>query len=396
MKEGCAAKNILLVTPMLDQGGLEKVCVMTARLLQPFFRVTIAVFDGRGIVYDVTGLDVIDLKLPSSPSKIGKVLNVFRRAGKLRKLKRNLKIDLSYGFGPTANISNVMGKGREKIYSSMHSYLDLLNVRRMRLYATRSDRLVCCSALIAKGASEQFPGKTVSVLYNPYDLEEIRRKAEEGCARFPWEDRGNDKIPLIVSMGREDDVKGFWHLIKAFAEIKRQGYPARLMIIGEGTFQEYKKLAGDLGVLRDVFFTGVQKNPYPYLKKADIYVLSSLNEGFPNALVEAMTLSVPVVATNCKSGPAEILMKNDRELALENYMDAEYGILLPELGREKNLDSRVLEPEEAVMAEAVISLLRNREKCGHYGEQARLRVEEFSDTIYAKKLTGMMQEDGIV
>lgn len=393
MKEGCATKNILLVTPMLDQGGLEKVCVMTARLLQPYFRVTIAVFDGRGIIYDVTGLDVVDLKLPSSPGRIGKILNVFRRAGKLKKLKKDRKIDIAYGFGPTANLSNVAGRGREIIYSGMRSYLDLLDVRRMQFYAAKSDRLVCCSALIAREVSRRFPSKQVSVLYNPYNLEDIRKRAGESRARLPWEEDTGNQIPLIVSMGRENDVKGFWHLIKAFAEVRRKGYSAHLMIIGEGTFQEYRKLAEDLGVLQDVFFTGVLKNPYPYLKEADIYVLSSLNEGFPNALVEAMALAVPVLATNCKSGPAEILLKEYRELTLKNYMDADYGILLPEPGREKNLDSGVLEQEEAVMAEAIISLLGDRERCEYYRKQARLRAAEYSDAAYVEKLSKMMQED---
>ena len=393
MKENNTSKNILLVVPALHQGGFEKVCVMTARLLQPYFGVTIAVFDGRDLIFDVTGLDVVDLKIPSSPGRIGKILNVFRRARKLKKLKKDLKIDLAYGFGPTANLSNVMGKGREIIYCGMRSYLDLLDVRRMQFYAAKSDRLVCCSALIAGEISKRFPEKQVSVLYNPYNLEEIRKKAEKGHEKLPWENGEWDKIPLIVSMGREDDVKGFWHLIKAFAEIKRKGYPAHLMIIGEGTFQEYKKLAEDLGVLQDVFFTGVLKNPYPYLKEADIYLLSSLNEGFPNALVEAMALSVPVLATNCKSGPAEILLKEYRELTLKNYMDADYGILLPEPGREKNLDAGVLEQEEIIMAEAVISFLRDMERCEKYGKRARLRAAEFSDTAYAEKLSKMMQED---
>lgn len=393
MRENNTLKNILLVVPALHQGGFEKVCVMTARLLQPHFQVTIAVFDGSDLIFDVTGLDVVDLKLPSSPGRIGKILNVFKRAGKLKKLKTALRIDLAYGFGPTANLSNVMGKSREIIYSGMRSYLDLLDLRRLQFYAVKSDRLICCSALIAGEIARRFPEKPVSVLYNPYNLGEICKKAGEDREKLPWESRNGENIPLLVSMGREDDVKGYWHLIKAFAEIKRRGYPAHLMIIGEGTFQEYKKLAEDLGVLQDVFFTGVRRNPYPYLKEADIYVLSSLNEGFPNALVEAMALSVPVIATNCKSGPAEILLKEYREVSLKNYMDADYGILLPEPGREKNLDPGVLEQEEIIMAEAVISFLRDSERGKYYGEQARFRAAEFSDTAYAEKLSKMMQED---
>ena len=383
-------KNILLITPMLDQGGLEQVCVRTARLLQPYFHVTIAVFDGRNIIYDVTGLNVVDLKLPSRPGKVGKILNVLRRSARLRHLKRELKTDLAYGFGSTANISNALSKGREKVYSGMRSYLDLQDVRRIRLYAKRSDCLVCCSALIAREVSAVFPDRRVSVLYNPYNLQEISEKAEESSPRLPWK-AGADRIPLLVSMGRENDVKGFWHLLKAFAEVKRRGIPVHLMIIGEGSFLEYKKLAEKLRVLKDVFFTGVQKNPYPYLKQADIYVLSSLNEGFPNALVEAMALSLPVIASNCRSGPAEILMKEHGDLTLEDVFETDYGILIPVPGREKNLDPGVLEKEERIMAEAILSLIQDREKYCYYSGQAKQRAAEFSDATYTEKLVKMIQ-----
>lgn len=384
-------RNILLVTPMLDQGGLEKVCVRTARLLQPEYHVTIAVFDGKNIIYDVTGLNVVDLELPSRPGKIGKILNVFKRTARLRRLKKNLNVDVSYGFGPTANISNALSKGRETVFSGMRSYLDLQDMRRIRIYAKNSDCLVCCSELIAGEVKEMFPGKTVSVLYNPYNLQEISELSRKSSPQLPWKE-GGKRIPLVASMGRENDVKGFWHLLKAIAEVKRQGFPVRLMIIGEGSFSEYKKLAENLGILEDVYFTGVQKNPYSYLRQADLYVLSSLNEGFPNALVEAMALSLPAVAVNCKSGPAEILMKEYKQVILKAPFEAEYGILLPEPGREKNLDSEVLEKEEKMMADAILSLLQNGEKYAYYREQAKKRAAEFSDEVYIKKLVKMMQE----
>lgn len=391
LKGNHTVKNILLITPMLDQGGLEKVCVRTARLLQSEYRVTVAVFDGRDIIYDVTGLDVVDLKLPSRPGKIGKALNVLKRAARLRRLKKRLKTDIAYGFGPTANISNALSKGRETVFSGMRSYLDLQDVRRIRLYAKRSDCLVCCSQLIADEVKEMFPGKKISVLYNPYNLQEISELSMVNNPRLPWKESAK-RIPLVASMGRENDVKGFWHLLKAIAEVKRQGFLVRLIIIGEGSFLEYKKLAEDLGILTNVFFTGVQKNPYSYLKQADLYVLSSLNEGFPNALVEAMALSIPVLAVNCKSGPAEILMKEYKEVTLKEPFEADYGILLPEPGREKNLDSEVLEREERIMADAVRSLLQDPQKYAYYREQAKKRAAEFSDEAYSKNLVKMMQE----
>lgn len=389
-------KKILLVTPMLDQGGLERVCVRTARLLQKDFDVTIAVFDGREILYDVTGLSVVDLQLPSRPGKLGKLLNIFFRSHKLRKLKKKLGIDLSYGFGPTASLSNSFRKGQDVIFSGLRSFLDLGDHRRLQWYAGHSDCLVCCSARIAEEAAKLLPGKRIEVLYNPYNMEEIQEKAAESEPQLPWnakereEDTGH--TPLLASMGRENDVKGFWHLIKAVAELKRRGIPVRLMIIGEGTFEPYRQLARQLGIEENIFFTGVQKNPYPYLKQADLYVLSSVNEGFPNALVEAMSLALPAIAANCPSGPAEILMENYQEKKLQGYSRETYGILLPELGRERNLDPQVLEPEEKILADAVQLLLQDRECYAYYAGQAAKRAAFFSDQAYLQKLTKMMQE----
>ena len=81
-------KKLLLIVPSLHQGGLEKVCAATARLLQPYFDVQIAIFDSRSIAYDIKGIPVVDLRLPSRPGVIAKVINVLRRGMRLRKLDR--------------------------------------------------------------------------------------------------------------------------------------------------------------------------------------------------------------------------------------------------------------------------------------------------------------------
>lgn len=383
--------KILLIVPSLKQGGLQKVCVRTARLLQPHHDVSIAVFDGSEVFYDVSGLNVLNLNIPSRKNVFGKVINVLLRAKKLKKIKKELKIDMSYGFGPTANISNTRAKGCDKIVSGLRSYMDFQNAERLNAYAKKSDEVVCCSLEMLNKFQEVCPGKKARVLYNPYDINEIKALSKEKVPLFPWEKEECVDYKIIASMGREDDVKGFWHLIKAFSVVKKQEKYTRLIIIGEGDFSEYKNMAQELGIAEDIFFTGGKKNPYPYLAKADIYVLSSLFEGFPNALVEAMSLSIPVVATNCKTGPAEILLSEYDQLNLDTYMDADYGLLIPELSQEKNLDVKVIEKEEIIMAKAILSILKDEKKCVHYQKQSLLRAKHFSDDLYVERFKEILQ-----
>ena len=100
-------KKFMLIVPMLHQGGFERVCVATARLLEPYYEVYVVIFSAMDIAYDIRGLHVIDIHMKSVEGKAGKVLNVFRRAKRVAALKEEYGIDIAYSFGPTANLVNV-------------------------------------------------------------------------------------------------------------------------------------------------------------------------------------------------------------------------------------------------------------------------------------------------
>ena len=142
----------------------------------------------------------------------------------------------------------------------------------------------------------------IRVIYNPIDLSKIFMLADEHLD-YPW---FND-YPVILGAGRLVPQKDFETLIKAFAIVKRT-LPAKLVILGEGKEREkLEQLIKDLKLEGDVSLPGFTNNPYKYMKKSSIFVLSSRFEGFANVLVEAMALGTPVVSTDCPSGPAEIL-----------------------------------------------------------------------------------------
>lgn len=388
-------KRILLITPMLHQGGFERICVMTARLLQKDYEVFIAVFSMEDIAYDVSGLNVIDLNLASRRGKLGKIINVFRRCIKLSRLQRKLKIDVSYSFGTTANIANALSFGSKKKISACHSFEEIKETAYMKLICRKTDKVLCCSKKMTDLAKELYGYKNIQTLWNPCDTEAV---LEQSCLT-PDEDisffRSTDKV--LVSMGREDDVKGFWHLLKIFRKINEEESHTRLAIIGDGSFVEYRKLAKELGIQDKIAFTGLKKNPFPYLRESSGYLLTSLSEGLPNALVEALALSLPIVSVNCLSGPAEILNEDWKTAELKKEIfSADFGILTPPLEEKKDLSVTwtnvdqtgiLLEESEELFAQAVLMLLQDQEIYERYREKAAGRAADFAKEAYLKELT---------
>jgi glycosyltransferase involved in cell wall biosynthesis len=117
----------------------------------------------------------------------------------------------------------------------------------------------------------------------------------------------NPDIKVIMGIGRLTYQKDFPTLIKAFARV-RQKINSRLVILGEGRQRkELEYFINDLGLTDDVQLPGFVTNPYQWLAKSTLFVLSSRWEGSPNALTEALALGIPVVSTDCRSGPREIL-----------------------------------------------------------------------------------------
>ena len=147
----------------------------------------------------------------------------------------------------------------------------------------------------------------IEVIYNPVDLQSIEEKIKNG--KIEEKDRvlyeTEDKI--IVTAGRLVPQKDQKTLLDAFANVNKVT-KSHLIILGEGYLKDQlEQQAKDLHIHNRVHFVGFQRNPYIYFKQADVFVLSSIHEGFSHVIAEALATGVPVVSTNCKSGPAEVL-----------------------------------------------------------------------------------------
>ena len=199
-----------------------------------------------------------------------------------------------------------------------------------------ADAIVTVSQGVADDLEKnaKIPRRQMTVIHNPVVTPNFSQKAQESVDH-PW--FSADQPPVLLGVGRIVKQKSFATLVEAFARV-RQRHPARLMILGEVDPREpqvkpdLNRLIEKYGLQEDVAFPGFVENPYAYMAKASVFVLSSIYEGFGNVVAEAIATGTSVVSTDCESGPAEILGKD------------QYGKLVP-----------VGDPK--AMADAIVALL---------------------------------------
>lgn len=376
-------KRLLIIVPNLRLGGQERVAVNTAEIMSDDYEVTLLTFDNSEPAYEWNG-SFIDIDIPAKPGKLIKVINVIRRAMKVKSIKCRLGIDFCISFGESANIINVLSRGRGKVLTSIRGYSNLLSRPIDKFIYGHSDKVICCSKEIKDKYDELFTKYHNSeALYNPYDITRLKVL-------------GNEKIEDFVSLGytvvthgRLEKVKNYARLIKAISIVKEKIENVRLVIIGEGSEKNnLEELVRDLGLENNVSLLGFQSNPFAYLAKSDLYVLSSLNEGFPNALVEGM-IFLPVVAVDCKSGPREILNDEMGGEQCSSFEEAKYGILVKQTS---NLEFKNdIDEDDDVLAEAIANMLLNKDKLLEYKRLSAKRVNDFSVESYRIKLVKILE-----
>ena len=307
---------------------------------------------------------------------------------KYRRILNKYKPDVSMSFLVLDNFINVLsniGNKKTKTIVSVHialsmkfrnSLLDRFAKYLIEMLYNRADLLIAVSEGVKQELIQDFninPSK-VKVVYNPVDVEKIENLAKEGVTDEQW---FNGKVPIIITMGRLAKQKGQWHLIRAFSEV-RERKQCKLVIRGNGELREYlESLVSDLNLANDVKFLGWQDNPFKYISRASLFVSSSLWEALPYALTEALACGCPIIATDCKYGPKEILG------------DSEYGILVPKMDGKCYKASDPLTSEEDYLANAIIKLLGDGNLRERYSEKAKKRAMDFDGEKSMKQYEGV-------
>jgi glycosyltransferase involved in cell wall biosynthesis len=169
-----------------------------------------------------------------------------------------------------------------------------------------ADKVVAVSHGVANDLHElvKLPTEKIAVIYNPVVTPGLLTKSQVPVDH-PWFTIG--QLPVILGVGRLSRAKNFSTLIRAFAQ-RGLHLRARLMILGEGELRpDLEALVSELGLGDTVCLPGFVNNPFAFMARSALCVLSSVQEGFPNVIVQAMAVGTPVVATDCLYGPAEIL-----------------------------------------------------------------------------------------
>lgn len=311
---------IALFVPDLEGGGAERVMVRLSRGLSELGEpVDLVLAHRRGPYLQ---------EVPASVRVID--LGVRRLASALIPLVQYLRTERPRVLLSTRDDCNVIAAAAKRLVRSCPVYVRASNTLsescgegRMRFVPALSRRLLPgVDGVIApsEGVADdmarvlRLPRERIRIIPNPVADPELEVRAAEPCGH-PWL-VGNDD-PVLLAVGRLTRQKGFDTLLAAFAEVRRASR-ARLIILGEGESRSaLEALRAELQLDEEVDLPGFVPNPYPYMVRAATFVLPSRWEGFPNALVEAMALGTPVVATDCPSGPREILR------------DGHYGPLVP-------------------------------------------------------------------
>lgn len=308
-------KKIAFLIPSLSPGGAERVVVSLANKFANKFEVFLVVLNKTETVYIVEkDVNLIYLQEKYSPSNslIEAIKSNVIYVKKIIKIAKNNQIDLLIGFTTSVNILTIISSRllkKPNLISERNNpevYVPNTFWRILRnFWYPSANGLIVQTELIKGFYQKTIQESKIKIIPNPID--EIMLSA-----RKDYSEREN----VILTVGRLDTNKNQRLLIEAFANLKVDNW--KLVIAGDGVLrEEYKKLTATLGIADKVEFVGNVNNVSDYYNKAKIFVFTSNSEGFPNALLEAMSFGLPCISTDCPSGPSEIIKNSENGYLIE-------------------------------------------------------------------------------
>ncbi|MFA5603082.1 MAG: glycosyltransferase [Bacilli bacterium] len=382
-------KKVNLFIGTLSNGGAERVVSNISLNLNKDIARKIILFGSKSkIEYPYDG-ELLYLDKNSQNNIILKLQNLFNRIIKIKEIKKENPNIVTISFLEYPNLLNSLTSKYGRTIVSVRNHMSTKHAKGLkallwnltiRYLYPRAEFIIVVSEEIKRDLIYRYkiPVEKIKIIYNSYNLKDI-----ENMAMMTLLDSEVDlfKYPVIITAGRLNKQKGHWHLIRAFKEVKNSVKEAKLVILGEGELKGYlEKLTDELNLISDVKFLGFKKNPYKYFLNSKIFVLSSFYEGFPNVLAEAMACNLPVIATDCPSGPREILAPNEGVNIAISYETNTYrfGFLIPICDGKMYNASDPLTEEELKMANSIITLLKNDSIRKEYSKRSRERIQRFN------------------
>ena len=366
-------KKISFLIYSLGSGGAERIVSYLLKYFSQKYEIYLVLMNDT-IFYEIPENVKVFFLEKSKPYESGfkKFLKIPYLGLKYRNFLIRKKIDISISFMNRPNYINIFSKLirsntrtiiSERITSlkeySGYSFRNLLSKSLIKILYRFSDYIIPNSKGIANDLINYFSVnlEKVKVIYNFVVNDNIAKQIN----------KRNDlkkKNFIFVNIGRLEPQKNHYLLLEAIHKLKSMDI--KLIIIGEGPLKKYLKEQIKILKLEDkVELLGRQKNPYKFLANADCFVFSSKYEGFPNVILEALACGLPVISTDCRSGPREILAPDtDFRYETKDIEFAKYGALVPVEDVEK-------------MAEAMKIIYENKELRDKYKQKAINRAKDF-------------------
>ena len=386
-------KKIAFVTLDLHSGGSQRAASELTHFFSEHYQVYYIVFDGSDISYDISA-ELINLNYPPSNSKIKKIINTFRRAKGIRKAVKQNKIDVVFSFTSIANRALRFSRAKCRKIGGCRGFEDLQNNTGSYHRVIRSG----CEMLFNSREMEEFyinryprdKSKCITI-ENLIHFDTIEQKSKDEL-----EDKYRDFFDthkVVTTVGILSRHKGHWDLLKSFELLREKIPDAGLCIIGhDGTYEkELIDMAKRNKYADDIILCGYQQNPFKFIAKSSVYALSSISEGLPNALLEAMVCHTPAVATSCATGPCEIMFDDyKRPYPTDEYIVADNGILTPPFDGIIDFDYSNKSKSHQIYADALFRAITDRELVDKIVENGYNRAKKNDQSAIENNYIGLI------
>lgn len=309
-------RKLLFVCGSLAGGGAEKILAYLMNHLDPDrYELRLVIFE-RKLDYLSAFDPALRLDCLDQTPRLGLLRVTWKLRGILREYRPAVVISLLNYVNIIAMLAKMSSGVKTRMILCEHLHLHdyfpagiFGRLKRLLMCRTfdRADAVVGVSRSILHNLVREYglDPRRMHVIYNPIPIDEIVRTSKAGVEHAFF---APGRFKVIISAGRLVRQKRFDRMLRAFALARRTRQDLRLLILGKGELEpELRSLSRELGIEREVDLVGFQENPAAWMAKSDLFAMSSEREGFPNVLIEAMACGVPVVSTDCLSGPSEII-----------------------------------------------------------------------------------------
>jgi glycosyltransferase involved in cell wall biosynthesis len=353
-------KNIALFIPTLESGGSERMVINVSENIHHFYNILIITLYDIGISYP-SKVEVVNVsKLLKNKSKF-RVINFFKKLKALNKIVKKYNINAIFSFTNTTNnyLPFINSKIIKIASSRGFNYLKRFHLK-FRLMELIGINILFNSIEMMKFYKKKYPNSRPSFLPNFLNNKQIDLKIKDNIEDSVIENLFKFN-KILISVGQFSHIKAQHNIIKIFTLLREEMDNLKLLFIGHrGVLESETKSFARLSKFnKDIIFLGYTDNPFKYISKSYLTVHTSINEGFPNVLLESMYLGIPVITTNCMTGPAELLNQEGLFIDPQNYQLTKTGILCPVIYDDDPFNLNKYKKEHVIFKNAIKFFLVN-------------------------------------